>query len=747
MAATASAAPMSATTSTIPAESPALRKRARKAINCEPCRTHKLKCNRARPCSGCVLRGTQHLCYPDEPEPHPKQSNIPDPVYELNQMQRSLAALQGHYRSISKFRRTGSPSPDPATLQEMLLETPESDGSYVGPTFAATPLLNYIQSDGDENEPDEVGVEGPARAQGVVSVDLLSELPAKPTLQALVEMYLTSGRWNYMYLDEDILQRKLDAYVMRGEIDDATLALFFAVISVALYYCPWPHNILHAFPEPAMATGDRFHKLCMTMIERMHESITQHPTLEHVELHLLVGHYLSSSKLGDSAEELWSLTNRLNGLTTALGLHRDPERWNLPSDVILRRRWAWWNTLSFERYTCMLIGRPPLTSDSHFDTQYPISDMYPSDQKLADNPMLHYLTVFRFALALGPILDDLHHVRPMDADRVAMHDRSLIEWQDTWPPDIKLDEFGIAAAMSKSADVGMTRRGVQCMFVTGMLHFVRFRLNRPQTTSSKSNSIAAQEKVAGAAAKLISLHVRAVPDYISNSVLTVPGHLGHAPYNMFIACMFYTYQLLSDPDQPGANHFRSNLSEAISVYGKVREMPIADRCFKALIACHPPPESDDPDAAHDSALMRRERIAIMRRITFPYIGLADVSDLENVYPVEGESKPTSPAMAKAEQPQASTSAHNMQQQQQQQRPMVANDYPPMVPTMISAGMGMSGNKYSHSARGQSASRSRTSSFGSNLSTVAHSYIQDSVPPQMEESPRGTPSRGYQPPYF
>ncbi|KAF8900013.1 hypothetical protein CPB85DRAFT_1228869 [Mucidula mucida] len=32
-------------------------KRARKAINCEPCRNSKLKCDRSRPCSSCVLRG------------------------------------------------------------------------------------------------------------------------------------------------------------------------------------------------------------------------------------------------------------------------------------------------------------------------------------------------------------------------------------------------------------------------------------------------------------------------------------------------------------------------------------------------------------------------------------------------------------------------------------------------------------------------------------------------------------------
>src|SRR5260370_10776189 len=45
----------------------------------DPCRASKLKCDRGRPCSGCVLRDTTALCYPDEergppPSDHKKRS-------------------------------------------------------------------------------------------------------------------------------------------------------------------------------------------------------------------------------------------------------------------------------------------------------------------------------------------------------------------------------------------------------------------------------------------------------------------------------------------------------------------------------------------------------------------------------------------------------------------------------------------------------------------------------------------------
>src|SRR5258708_5513464 len=51
------------------------------------------------------------------------------------------------------------------------------------------------------------------------------------------------------------------------------------------------------------------------------------------------------------------------------------------------------------------------------------------------------------------------------------------------------------------------------------------------------------------------------PDYMNNTV-TIPCHLGHAPYNL----LFYTHQLLSNPDQPGTAHFHSNISHTCDCY-------------------------------------------------------------------------------------------------------------------------------------------------------------------------------------
>ncbi|KAG8930891.1 hypothetical protein FRC01_002141 [Tulasnella sp. 417] len=84
-------------------------KRSRKAINCEPCRASKLKCDRGRPCSGCILRGTISLCYADGGPIHPsddKDSEYAvnpriDPRAEITRIRNSLLVIENHINRTS----------------------------------------------------------------------------------------------------------------------------------------------------------------------------------------------------------------------------------------------------------------------------------------------------------------------------------------------------------------------------------------------------------------------------------------------------------------------------------------------------------------------------------------------------------------------------------------------------------------------------------------------------------------------
>lgn len=67
-----------------------------------------------------------------------------------------------------------------------------------------------------------------------------------------VHTYLESSTWIFAYVNQKSLQWKLDRYIETGYCDDLTLAMFFAVFSIALHYTPWTAPVLRAFPEPAM---------------------------------------------------------------------------------------------------------------------------------------------------------------------------------------------------------------------------------------------------------------------------------------------------------------------------------------------------------------------------------------------------------------------------------------------------------------------------------------------------------------
>jgi len=74
-----------------------------------------------------------------------------------------------------------------------------------------------------------------------------------------------------------------------------------------------------------------------------------HPSIALLEVYLILAHYHATVKLGDSGEQIWALTHKMIELAMTLGLHRDPGDRGLPDHEVAKRRWVWWNILSFER--------------------------------------------------------------------------------------------------------------------------------------------------------------------------------------------------------------------------------------------------------------------------------------------------------------------------------------------------------------------------------------------------------------
>ncbi|KAI6035557.1 fungal-specific transcription factor domain-containing protein [Pisolithus orientalis] len=615
-------------------------KRARKAINCEPCRNSKLKCDRNRPCSSCVLRGTIALCYQDAPLPCRNASRV-DPMQEIVRLKHSVSLLETY---IIANHRPGNPSlpphlkrtlDNPSNLISPKKESTDGENSdkdnapgmlgshghqgfYAGPTAAVTHLAL-----GDVSRQSEEGERHPSQdfiddftASNEYDKDLIAHLPSIEIMDGLVTYYFEYCNWIYRHVNRPAFTAAWERFKTGASADRITLA----------YLMQQTHQEL----------GRKFYEVMRTALNR-HRAECKTYSLELVECLLVRCHYLTLSKT--DSEEIWTVRGELIAIGTAMGLHRDPLKWRMSREVAERRRWAWWHIILLERWQAFMFGRPLAIASHHFDTQLPSANdpvQYPSEPRI----YLPNLALFRLAYILGDIMDSAVSLRPVPYEVVQANDRSLTQWMDSLPSELDLDEFKVARSLA-SPDVTTRRIGVQSVIIRTSYYHIRFTLHRPYATApsggpktpkdgdNESPSATANGKdlkaansldiAVGSADKLITLVGQARPDFLANASLAVPGHMNWGPFHVFSAAMFFSFQLVANPEQPGASLFRANIQKALTTLELSRGAPVADKALDILHALAP---LYSPDFATEDEGEREQKklrvLGLVKTLAFPY---------------------------------------------------------------------------------------------------------------------------------
>ncbi|QRV87593.1 Fungal specific transcription factor domain [Ceratobasidium sp. AG-Ba] len=636
-------------------------KRSRKAINCDPCRASKLKCDRGRPCSGCVLRGTIAQCYPDSaPGDHtsPVHNNgvdvvqeihSGDPYAEIARMRQSLAALEAHLarHGITPSGHTNITSALAATSTNgsgmnghspsQISSTPTNEGEstsnlpameggmYVGPTSAASPLLSFrymSQSNGvfeggtvpTETSPDESGAAS-CSLDVRQNLDLLAKLPDVAVVDGLLKYYFENCTWLNRHLNQASLQTSWTRFKISTCTDHLTVSILFVVLAISLHYLPKSHP-LAAQLRANSSLGDDYYENSTIALERQRTSGSKVPTMELVELHLLRANYLSISKI--DCEEIWTIRGEVMSIALSLGLHRDPGKWRLSREQIERRRWAWWNVLQLERWQAFLFGRPISISNSHFDTMFPMDDITDPGVGAMTNPMLPYLHQFKLALILGDVMTDATSCRPVSYDRILAHDRDLESWFRQLPHDMNVDDYHLASLLS-SQSLPSLRLGVQSLCIRALAYHIKFTLHRPYTTPQirkDARTAASYDASIVAADKLIHLLTTSRPDFMSNPLIAVPGHISWGPFHLFAAATSFIFLLIWKPDQPGTAMFRSNIQRVVTALESLRiDIPVADQALRILQTLAP--------LYHDGSMRKVDEkqrdncLALVRRLAIP----------------------------------------------------------------------------------------------------------------------------------
>ncbi|KAK0453175.1 fungal-specific transcription factor domain-containing protein [Armillaria borealis] len=649
-------------------------KRARKAINCEPCRNSKLKCDRNRPCSSCVLRGTAASCYADargherssdglRGDDRPSFTRV-DPAQEFARVRHSLNLLESYVFPTSRPptvtpRRQGEPSnfvpkkelPDPdmaegsANNAPGMLASSGQGGLYAGPTSAATHLLGgasnaacgvllhtYVltlqESKADSDSADsrhgsqERTIEEFAALPPEYDRDLLAMLPSLDVIDGLITFYFECCNWVYRHVNEKAFSSQWDRFKSGKSADRIVLATACVIMGVAAHYLPSDHQLLEQFSETPQEQGNKFFDVSQMALQRRHAESKKY-NIELVELLLIQCHYLTLAKT--ESEQVWQIRGELVSIGTALGLHRDPGKWRMHRDVAERRRWAWWHIILLERWQAFMFGRPICIASHHFDTQLP-SYCDPAIDKTG-RLYLPNIALFRLAYILGDIMDDAVSIRPVPYESVQANDRALTQWMDNLPAELDLDEYRVARNLA-STNNDMRRQGVQSVIIRTSYYHIRFTLHRPyaacahQSSSSRVDTQNAAESLeisVSAADKLITMVGQSRPDFLANSSLAVPGHMNWGTFHCFSAAMFFSFQLIANPDQPGAGLFRASIRKALSTLEQARGSAVADKAYDILQSISPLYSGELTHlSSEDKDKERAHVLSLVRKLAFPY---------------------------------------------------------------------------------------------------------------------------------
>jgi hypothetical protein len=174
----------------------------------------------------------------------------------------------------------------------------------------------------------------------------LKLLPDLHIIDGLVDFYFENCNWIYRHVYPATFQAAWGRYKSGHTAHRLVLATLCVIIAVAIRYIPESHALLVSLSSTREQLGQRYYEVARDALSR-YRAESRSLSLELVELLLIRTHYLTLSK--NDSEEIWAIRGELMSLGTAMGLHRDPEKWSMSRETAERRRWAWWHIILLER--------------------------------------------------------------------------------------------------------------------------------------------------------------------------------------------------------------------------------------------------------------------------------------------------------------------------------------------------------------------------------------------------------------
>ncbi|KAK7466490.1 hypothetical protein VKT23_005212 [Stygiomarasmius scandens] len=395
-------------------------------LSCAECRRSKLKCDRNFPCQACIRRGCANIC-PDGALAATKGNKVllqtaqrlNEEVKTLKARIRELEAALGRDSSVSQ-----SGTPDPETTGKEFDELYEkglqdlsssigclsigTDGQaqYHGESAASEYLQNLLPCAGDEWE-DKHHPEDNVLPQELVELMnafpfglkdcpytkylFMPFLPTQQRALQLVDLYYKEVAWMYdpvsrPDLDNTVLKPiyRLNGMASLDIVHSHHIAVFFSVLAAAVMFESDPSS-------PSLAR----HYFALAKAAISLEPINQEATCATIQaMFTMVRYYYNSDRA--SNEMRWMLMGLCTRIALRIGLHRDSSGWNLDHEEQQRRRRLFWELYTYDAWTSVVNGRPPVMMIQHTDCRFP-EDIEPHIKSNGETELGFHVWKYRYS--------------------------------------------------------------------------------------------------------------------------------------------------------------------------------------------------------------------------------------------------------------------------------------------------------------------------------------------------------------
>ncbi|KAI0194116.1 C6 transcription factor [Xylaria flabelliformis] len=355
-------------------------KRTRVLLSCHPCRSSKLKCNRATPCGQCIKRGKPDACaYAPRQEKLKPAKSMAARLRRLEGMVRGMVELDGAMSGNSAALTTPGRNTSGSVVHS------DRATNYVGGTHFMAILedLEDLKTYFEDPEVPELDVDDVYESMGPSELlilsrgvprnkgDLLAMLPEKSVMDRLMNRYFNSNSPSQHIIHIPTFTKQYNEFLKnRQQADIHWIASLFMILALGIFFSSFssPHELEVDSPEPAMDRFRQYRGACGWALIAGKYSQPGPFTLQAMVL------YTEADFLVNRVSQMncYLLSSTLIRLMLKMGLHRDPSVLPriTPYEGEMRRR-MWNLAIQIDLLVAFHLGLPCMIHGIESDTALP----------------------------------------------------------------------------------------------------------------------------------------------------------------------------------------------------------------------------------------------------------------------------------------------------------------------------------------------------------------------------------------